>query len=96
MRHKVFPVSHENFDIIKICEFGSYETNDSNILKMKSILQKAIANELTEKQQYCVYEHFIVGRQMKDIAAELNLNPSTVTRHIQNAILRLKRVAKYY
>ncbi len=63
---------------------------------MKKILQNAIANELTDKQRYCICEYYLNGRNMKDIADDLCVNPSTVTRHIQGAKRRLKRVAKYY
>ena len=65
-------------------------------INMKKIMKKAIKNELTPKQRYCLCEHFLKGRSMKSIARELDLNPSTVTRHIQNALSRLQRVAKYY
>lgn len=96
MRHRVISITDKNENLLAYSDFSSGETNSCDISKMKTILQKAIANELTEKQRYCVCEHYFGGRSMKSIASELNVNPSTVTRHIQSAKRRLKRVARYY
>ena len=97
MQHKKVFLTKENADMFS---FQNYESgNNNNILqrlKMKKIMKRAITYELTPKQCYCLCEHFLKGRSMKSIAKELNLNPSTVTRHIQNALSRLQRVAKYY
>lgn len=97
MQHKKIFLTEENADMIS---FRNYESgNNNNILqrlKMKKIMKRAITYELTPKQRYCLCEHFLKGRTMKSIASELELNPSTVTRHIQNALSRLQRVAKYY
>lgn len=96
MRHRFISISQRCENLLTYSDFSSGETNSQDISKMKKILQKAINNELTEKQKYCVYEYYLTGRNMKDIAKDLNVNPSTVTRHIQKARQRLKRVAKYY
>ena len=97
MQHKKVFLTDENTDMVS---FQNYESgNNNNILqrlKMKKIMKRAITYELTPKQRYCLCEHFLKGRSMKSIARELGLNPSTVTRHIQNALSRLQRVAKYY
>lgn len=97
MQHKKVFLTDENADMVS---FQNYESgNNNNILqrlKMKKIMKRAITYELTPKQRYCLCEHFLKGRSMKSIARELGLNPSTVTRHIQNALSRLQRVAKYY
>ena len=96
MRHKKFFITDENADIVSFRSFQSGGNNSSQISEMKKIMRRAINYELTPKQRYCLCEHYLKGRSMKSIASELELNPSTVTRHIQNAISRLQRVAKYY
>jgi RNA polymerase sigma factor (sigma-70 family) len=96
MRHKVLSINENNSHLITYSDFSSDETNDRDISKMKKILHKAINDELTDKQRYCVCQYYLQGRSMKSIASELQVNPSTVTRHIQNAKRRLKKVAKYY
>ncbi len=96
MRHKLISITDKNVNLITYSDFSSDNTNDKDISKMKKILHKAIKNELTEKQRYCVCEYYLQGRSMKSIASELQVNPSTVTRHIQSAKRRLKNVARYY
>ncbi|MDD6847960.1 MAG: sigma factor-like helix-turn-helix DNA-binding protein [Oscillospiraceae bacterium] len=96
MRHRLISITEKNQHLITYSDFDSYETNDRDISKMKKILHKAIECELTDKQKYCVCQYYYNGRSMKSIASELQVNPSTVTRHIQNARRRLKRVAQYY
>lgn len=96
MRHKIVSISEDSLNFITYSDFNSSETNDSERSRMKKILQKAILDELTDKQRYCLCEYFLNGRNMKSIADDLNVNPSTVTRHIQSAMRRLKRVTKYY
>ena len=96
MRLKKFFLTQENADFVA---YGKYESGGSNIKKideMKKVMKRAINYELTPKQRYCLCEYYLKGRSMKSIAAELGLNPSTVTRHIQNALSRLQRVARYY
>lgn len=96
MRHKLVSISEKSLNVLAYSDFSGSETNDSERSRMKRILQKAILDELTDRQRYCICEYYIGGRCMKDIADELGVNPSTVTRHIQSAMRRLKRVARYY
>jgi len=95
MQRRIVSISEKSLNVLAYPHYRDSETNDSERSRMKRILQKAILDELTDKQRYCICEYYISGRCMKDIADELNVNPSTVTRHIQSAIRRLKRVTKY-
>ncbi|MCH5303364.1 MAG: sigma-70 family RNA polymerase sigma factor [Ruminococcus sp.] len=96
MRHKRVAISEKNEHKLAYYDFDYRETNDREIEKMKKILRNAITNELTERQRYCICEHYLNGRSMKNIANELCIHPSTVTRHIQSAKNRLKRIASCY
>lgn len=96
MRHKLVSITEKNAHLITYSDFNSDETNDKDISKMKKILQRAIEDELTDKQRYCICQYYLQGKNMKTIASQLNVNPSTVTRHIQKAKSRLRHVAKYY
>ena len=71
-------------------------SNKSNIDKMRKVLSKAIIDELTEKQRFCIIEHCLNEKKEKDIAYELGVNPSTVSRHISSAKKRLQNIASYY
>lgn len=88
--------SKSNEDIISFQKFNTYGTNHEDRTKMKQILQRAISRELTPMQKKCIIEYYLNGRKMRDIAAELHLHPSTVTRHIQAAKKRLIHIAEYY
>lgn len=91
-------ISDSNMDIISFQKFKTYNSssNTEDIEKMKKILFKAIKYELTHMQKLCITEHYLEGRKMKDIAHELNLHPSTITRHIQAGKKKLENIAKYY
>lgn len=63
---------------------------------MKKILFKAIDTELTAKQKKCMIDYYLMNKKEKDIAAELGVNPSTVSRHITLAKKKLRHIASYY
>lgn len=63
---------------------------------MKKILHKAIQNELTERQRTCIMKYYYQEMKIKDIAAELGLNNSTISRHISSATRKLRKIAQYY
>ncbi len=96
MSRKIY-FSEENFLTKAVySEFRSGDTNKEEIGRMRRILSRAIASELTEPQRYCLTEYYLSGRKMKDIASQLGVNPSTVTRHISKAKEKLQRIAAYY
>ena len=71
-------------------------TNAHDIEKMKRFVANAIKNDLTPLQQFCVTEHCINGRKQKDIAEQLKLSRSTVSRHISAGTKKLRIAAEYY
>ena len=64
--------------------------------RMKKILHKAIQNELTERQRTCIMKYYYQEMKIKDIAAELGLNNSTISRHISSGTRKLRKIAQYY
>ena len=96
MQLKKLFITDDNTDFISFNNYNSGRNNSAQVAKMKKIMKKAINYELTPKQRYCLCEHYLKGKSMRKISKELNLHPSTVTRHIQNALSRLQRVARYY
>lgn len=71
-------------------------TNAESRNQMKKILSKAIYSELTEKQRICIVEHYLYRKKEKDIALELGVNISTVSRHINAGKKKLRNIAQYY
>lgn len=71
-------------------------TNCESRKRMKEILSKAICSELTEMQRLCLTEYYLNEKKQKQIAFELGLNASTVSRHISSARRKLQNIASYY
>ncbi|MGN1131987.1 MAG: sigma-70 family RNA polymerase sigma factor [Ruminococcus sp.] len=63
--------------------------NSQDVNMAKDMLLNAIETILTEKQKKCVKMHYFMDMPMNQIAKELGVNPSTVTRTIQSAKKRL-------
>ncbi len=96
MRHSKVSLNTSLSRTLPYYDFDYRENNSSEVSKMKNVLKLAMLNELTERQRYCICEYYLKGRKMKAIAEDLNINPSTVTRHIKNALKNLKRIADCY
>lgn len=97
MRTKVIHFNGNNTNKILFNRFlDNGSTNSESREKMKKIISKAILSELTEKQRYCLVSHYIDGKKGKQIAEELCVNPSTVSRHIKEATKKLRHIASYY
>lgn len=76
--------------------YGEYNTgsdNRNNRDKMKSLLAKAIAANLTERQRDCIVKHYYEGKKLAIIATELGIDKSTVSRHISSGERKLKRLS---
>ena len=94
-RERVF-LDEKNSDHIAYTMSLSGGDNRPERERMKRILLRAMKHELTERQRVCLSKYYLEGLKMKDIACELNLSMSTVSRHIKSAELKLRKVASYY
>ncbi len=74
----------------------SHNDNKAEIEQMKKHLYKAFEIELTQKQRYCITQYYLCDRKMKDIAEELQVNPSVVSRHIARGLNRIKKTLPYF
>lgn len=96
MRRERMFLDDNNSDIIAYSLYQQGSSNRMERERMKAILTHAIRRELTERQRDCITMYYLEGMKMKDIADVLHLSRSTVTRHIQSATRKLRRVASYY
>lgn len=97
MRTEVVHFSDKNVN--KLCFIHHKENvslNTESRAKMKKILLKAISSELTDLQKLCITEHYLNEKTGKEIAKELGVNASTVSRHINAARKKLRNIASYY
>ena len=64
--------------------------------RMLATIKRAARGELTKRQMQCVRLRYGYGESIAEIANELGVCPSTVSRHLKKARLRLKKVMEYY
>ena len=97
MKTKIIHFTNENTSKILFSSFNPNGTTNCETRKrMKEIISKAIVTELTDMQRICLTEHYLNAKKQKEIASELGLNASTVSRHISSARKKLQNIASYY
>ena len=96
MRHDRLYIDEDNSDLIAYHLYLKGASNRPERERMKRILMRAIRCELTERQRSCLVKHYLEGMKMKDIAKDMGLSKSTVSRHISAAEHKLRKVASYY
>ncbi|MBQ6337267.1 MAG: sigma-70 family RNA polymerase sigma factor [Ruminococcus sp.] len=96
MRHERVTLSEKSCDIVSYLLYNRGSTNRPERERMKRLLYRAIRHELTDRQRDCLTLHYLQRMKVKDIAAQLGLSKSTVSRHITAAERKLRHVAAYY
>ena len=72
------------------------ETNVIEYRKIIKIMTKLIYNELSKRQKECVTMRYFEKMQVCQIAKKLQIDKSTVSRHISRAKEKLKKLLEYY
>lgn len=78
--------------------FGDLMSEGTNTAKLRmaaDMLGKVVACELTERQRQCLSMYYYGGLTMPEIASELGINKSSVSRAIGRAKTRIERSMKY-
>lgn len=70
-------------------------TNEKQINYMKGLLSHAIESELTEKQKGIMIDFYFGGKSVTEISKSLNVNKSTVSRHLKRSKEKLKKTLSY-
>ena len=96
MRHDRLFLDDASENMIAFDRYQQKGSNNRDRQRMMKILVRAMKTELTDRQRDCMTLYYLNGMKMKDIAADLGLSKSTVTRHIQAAARKLRHVAAYY
>lgn len=71
------------------------DTNNYQLKLMKEMAIKALRNELTERQQQIFTLYYGEEINTPTIAKILNLNQSTVSRHLTTARKKLQKIFDY-
>ena len=95
-RHERVYMSDISENVVSFSLYLQKGTNNKDRQRMMKILYRAMQLELTDRQRDCITMYFLKGMKMKDIATDLCLSKSTVSRHIKVATRKLRRIASYY
>lgn len=71
-------------------------TNEKEYKRLLNILSKVVAGELTSRQRECVVMRYYKNLTVTQIAGELGVGKSTISRHISKAKKRLYKILNYY
>lgn len=71
-------------------------SNSTKISNIKNIVISIIKNELSEKQKNILNMYFIQKMNYSQIANQLNVNKSTISRTKSRAFQTIYRILQYY
>ena len=87
----------KNTDYFSLHSLSQYKrTNRAELERKKRLVLRVIDGELTPLQRICANAYWLDGMKQKDIAAQLGLSKTTVSRHISAAKRKVQAVAQYY
>lgn len=98
MKTKLFHLDDFTESIISVSEYKNniHDKVDINYTKMKEAVKNIIKGELTQRQRVCILMYYGESMKMKDIASNLGIGISSVSRHIKKAKNRIKKTIEYY
>lgn len=76
-------------------ELSKGTSNTHDLQAAKAVIQVAMQYDLTLRQQECIRLYFFEGKTMEQVGDELGIGKSTVYRHLQKALARMKRALTY-
>lgn len=76
--------------------FSLPSTNRQHLELARQTLRDIIANEITARQRQMLLMRYYDQKRPCEIAAELDVNPSTVTRTLQRAEERIRKNMRFY
>lgn len=81
----------DKLDLVHVEDEEQYNTTRRE--KMKKILYSGLNRSLTQRQRECIQKYYGENKTMSEIAGELSLNVSTVSRHIKAAKKNLRMLS---
>lgn len=73
----------------------SYGDNSEELRKLLEVVMLIIDNELTKPQRKCMIEYFLNDKGMPQLAQEMGVHVSVVSRHIKKAKRTILKLLKY-
>ena len=69
--------------------------NSESLLRIKKLLPLILEQELSESQRDAVIRYYYQGEKIPQIARDLGVHKSTISRRIQTAQRRIRRAVQY-
>ena len=90
----------QEYDLLDLAALQAYrkegqEDNEEWRQKQAKNLRRAISEELTPRQRTIVTMYFFENKRNREIAEELKVNKSTVSRTLDRAVKRIRKVMRY-
>ena len=97
MKYELFQLNSYGEGLPQLKEFLTASAGDNRhkMMSIKKALKNAIVNELTEGQRRVLCMHYYENMGVNEIAKELGINKSSVSRRLQRARVKLGKVLKY-
>lgn len=99
MKNKVLSLDNFTESIASMDEFKkiiSEKATNTKYKKMIKSLKNIADGELTAKQKLCVSLYYGDMKKMSEIAEELGIGISSVSRHIKKAKQKVQKTMTYY
>jgi len=80
---------------LRLWQENESDDNRQQIQRLLANLPVAVEEELTPRQRQILHMHFTCGMRVTDIAAELGISKSVVSRSLRRSMHRLFHVLRY-
>lgn len=84
------------FSDIFIDKSDSFKLRQLSTEQREQVLHHVINSVLTARQRDCLVLRFFEGMSVTQIALHYGVNPSTVSRHIKKAKIKIAKSLPYY
>lgn len=98
MANKIFYLDNFTESLASVYKYKTetFDGEDTKYKKMVSSLKNIVKGELTPRQQICIWLYYGKMMKMREIANELGICVSSVSRHIKKGKSRIEKTMKYY
>lgn len=98
MANKIFYLDNFTESLASVYKYkaDAFDGEDTKYKKMMYSLKNIVKGELTERQRLCLWLYYGKMMKMREIAGELGICVSSVSRHIKKGKSRIEKTMKYY
>ena len=86
----------DNLASVQMFRRRNDEDNSKEYQKMLLSMKRILEGELTNRQHVCIEKYYFEHKTQAQIAVELGVRISTISKHLKKARERIGRVMQYY